>query len=389
MSDEPRQRYDEDESPGWIERVADVAAAFGMNRVRVRWKLQRWHTERRRAKNRRAQAIVHLEYEHKVCPKCTAVNARDEQVCTRCGTKLSARPLELAGRLGLRGPVIGSMSTVIALMITVAYARTVVAAGKAVWEIPVRVLWQHGGNLPKDVPDFEAWRYATSVFLHGGLMHILFNLLSLSVVGPSVEEEYGRWPTMFLFMATGVIASIATRMTGLDGVGIGASGAIMGLIGAVAGAGQRAGNTRGRLRRNAMLKGAAYVFLFGFAVGADNRAHLAGFVAGGVLGFAITPRMMTKRVPRIVGGVLGAIAFVAMLGTVALIMVPPTPIASAALESAARDDFDPYAEIRRVAEACANGDGEACQALDQIEASVCNEDRAACDELHAILPAKR
>src|SRR5262249_44401434 len=100
-----------------------------MNRVRVRWKLQRWHNDRRRAANSRAQKLVHLRYEHSVCPQCTSVNAYDEDVCTRCGAKLQARPLELAGRLGLRGPVIASMSTVIAMMITVAYARTVVAGG--------------------------------------------------------------------------------------------------------------------------------------------------------------------------------------------------------------------------------------------------------------------
>lgn len=359
---------DDDEMPGWIDRVAGVAGALGMNRVKVRWRLQRWHNQRRAAKNRRATAIAHVRYEHRVCPKCTAVNAYDEEVCTRCGTKLAARPLEIVGRLGLRGPIISSMSTVIALAILAVYARTMIATGGVAFSIPIPVLIKHGGNLPREVGDFDAWRYATSVFLHAGVLHLAFNLIALAIVGPYVEDDYGRWPTMFLFMATGLLAAVATRYTGLDGVGIGASGAIMGLIGVAAGAGQRAGTTRGRLRRNDMLKWAAYTFIFGYAVGADNRAHLAGFLAGGVVGLLVTPRLMTRRPAQIAGGVLGGLAFVAMLGTVAIAMVPPVPIVSAQLDL---PDEDLLYEAEGLLEDCQSGDVDACRAVDELEKDLC------------------
>jgi rhomboid protease GluP len=322
MAEEPP----DEEMPAWIDRVAGAAGALGLNRVRVRWKLQRWVNQRRGAARRREQAIDHLRYQHRVCPKCTAVNARDEQVCTRCGTALESRPREMLGRLGLRGPVITSMSTVIALAILAVYVRTSIASGGG-FDIDIDVLIRHGGNLPARYPDFEPWRYATSVFLHAGLLHLAFNLVSLAIVGPQVEEEYGRWPMLFIFVATGIAASFGSRLTGLDGVGIGASGAVMGLIGVAAAAGQRAGTTRGRHRRNDMLKWALYTMFFGFVVGADNRAHLAGFLAGAAIGLAVSPRLAARRPARIAGNVLGAIAMVAMLGTVALTMVPPVRVA--------------------------------------------------------------
>jgi hypothetical protein len=169
----------------------------------------------------------------------------------------------------------------------------------------------------------EPWRFLTSVFLHAGLIHLAFNLMSLAVVGPQVEEDYGRWPMLFLFVVTGVFAAVASRYTGMDGVGIGASGAVMGLIGVAAAAGHRAGNTRGKHRRNDMLKWAAYCMFFGFIVRADNRAHLAGFVLGGAIGLLVPPRLVVRtRVARVIGGILGGFAMVAMLAAVALTMVP-------------------------------------------------------------------
>jgi membrane associated rhomboid family serine protease len=322
VADPPRP--DDEEYPAWIDRVAGWAAAVGLNRVRVRWKLQRWHNQRRLARNRREQKALHVGYQHKVCPKCTAVNDRDDTVCSRCGEALHSRPRELLGRLGLRGPVAASMSTLIALMLLAVYVRTVVASGAAGgFSIPIRVLVLHGGNLPDGWGDDEWWRFATAVFLHAGIWHIAFNVISLSVVGPMVEEEFGRWMTMFLFMVTGIAASIGTRQLGLDGVGIGASGALCGLIGATAAAGQRAGTPRGRHLRNDMLKWFAYVVIFGFLIGADNRAHAVGFLAGAALGLLVPPRWRTLEwLPRI-GVALGVLGLAAALVAVYLTMVPP------------------------------------------------------------------
>jgi membrane associated rhomboid family serine protease len=109
---------------------------------------------------------------------------------------------------------------------------------------------------------------------------------------------------------------------GLDGVGIGASGAMCGLMGLAAAAGHRAGTTRGRLMRNDMLKWLAYTLVFGYFIGADNRAHAVGFAAGALLGLAVAPKTMVKGWPRRIGVGLGAVGLAAAAVTVYLTFVP-------------------------------------------------------------------
>jgi membrane associated rhomboid family serine protease len=214
---------------------------------------------------------------------------------------------------------------VIALVIVGCYVRTALAGHDWI-SIPSGVLIRHGANLPRGVADGEWWRHLTSTILHVGLWHIGFNLLALAVVGPHVERNYGRLGMPFLFVLTGVLASIGSQLTGMWGAG--ASGAIMGMIGAIAGAGQRSGTTIGKQERNAMLRWAVYTIIFGIGVGADNHAHVGGFVVGAAFGLLVPTEARTPRWVRIVVNVLGALSIAAILGAAALVMWPPAGAAT-------------------------------------------------------------
>jgi rhomboid protease GluP len=158
-------------------------------------------------------------------------------------------------------------------------------------------------------------------------MHVLFNLLALGSIGPGVEQIFGGARTLFLYVATGVAANVPTFALGVMTVQIGASGAIMGLIGIAAGWGQRDGTAVGRTVRNQMLKWLAYTTLFGFLVNADHVAHWTGFLVGGVAGWLSRPRSHG-------GGrssldtALGILGLVAALACTALVMLGPrvTPL---------------------------------------------------------------
>lgn len=323
-ANEPAEPSKDDDA--WIEKVVNVAGNLGFNKTRLRWKLIRWQANRTKAANLRAQQQLHIAYAHKTCRECGAVQDKEEAVCTACGAKLGSRGLQVLGRLGILMPVGISMSTLIAIGILIAYARVWVAAGGGFSSPPVMLLLDFGGRWPPAMAD-EPWRLVTSVFLHAGLWHLAFNLLAIATIGPRIEELYGRTTTLGLFVVTGVLANLGALQVGRLAVGIGASGGLMGLIGVAVGYGHRAGRGRGHALRDDMLKWSAYTILFGFAVGADNWAHLFGLLAGVAFGFAVRPATWKRRMVIPARILLGAIGIVGSIGAIAIILTrTPSPI---------------------------------------------------------------
>lgn len=311
------------DGPDWIDRVVAVCAALGLNGVRVRWKLQRIQKRWNAALRRNEQRVGHVRYEHHVCRQCSAIQPRDARTCERCGASMGTRVGHVLERLGVFVPDALSLSLLLGAAIVIVYGRVALASHGAWLALPAQSLIQFGGSLPAGVASEEWWRPATSIFLHAGLWHLAFNLLALASVGPQVEKICGRAIMLTLFLVTGVLASLGSTWVGRYGVGIGASGAIMGLIGVVAGHGHRLGTTAGRLARNDMLKWSLYVVVFGYFIGADNVAHVVGLVSGLVIGYAARPHAWTAprwRAAVVASGIAG------VLGTAAIVIAVMAPI---------------------------------------------------------------
>lgn len=81
----------------------------------------------------------------------------------------------------------------------------------------------------------EWWRFVTPMFLHGGFMHILFNMFCLFVFAPELEKITGKMRFTTLYMLSGIFANVATYFfQDLSYAHLGASGAVFGIFGAFA-----------------------------------------------------------------------------------------------------------------------------------------------------------
>jgi membrane associated rhomboid family serine protease len=78
----------------------------------------------------------------------------------------------------------------------------------------------------------QIWRLFTSIFLHEGLMHFLFNTFALFIFAPALERILGRLKFIALYLFAGVVGNIATLLLGHDIIAyLGASGSLYGLLG--------------------------------------------------------------------------------------------------------------------------------------------------------------
>ena len=134
----------------------------------------------------------------------------------------------------------------------------------------------------------QEWRMVTAIFLHGGILHLLFNAYALWIFGPVVERELGRARFLAIFLTTGLFASAASYgFAGTPGqVSVGASGAIFGVVGAFVSYNYRHRElavAAARLRGLVPFLLLNLILTFTFPL-IDWRAHVGGFVAGLVAG---------------------------------------------------------------------------------------------------------
>jgi membrane associated rhomboid family serine protease len=239
----------------------------------------------------------------KTCRECRALIARSARTCPECGARLGwfvrrgHRPG--AGGLFEQTPATG----ILLVAIFGLYLVTWVATGAmsrggmrgggllgGLGEISGRVLVRFGAHNSAVFLHGEYWRLLTAVFLHANIPHVLFNAVALYNLGSEVESVYGWARTLILFLGAGMAGSTASVLYNrLYLVGIGASGAVFGLIGVIAVFGYRRGGSYGRAIVQVAVRWAAYSLVFGFLLGADNAAHVGGLLGGAALGLVVPP----------------------------------------------------------------------------------------------------
>lgn len=166
---------------------------------------------------------------------------------------------------------------------------------KSITNIDYSVLYIMGAKFNYAILNYgEYWRLITSGFLHGGIVHIAVNMYSLYYAGNQVSKIYGNKKYLLMYLLSAVGASTLS-MVNSQSLSVGASGAIFGLLGAIAAFAFKERSRIGKGYLTNLISIIATNLVIGFMLpNIDNLGHLGGLIVGVLLGFALYKNQTRK-----------------------------------------------------------------------------------------------
>ena len=159
--------------------------------------------------------------------------------------------------------------------------------------IPVMYKLGASGLLPILAQD-RWWTLVTANYLHGGLPHLVFNVMALRSVGKITIDIYGPSRFFIIYCLGGVFSMLASLLA-LIPLTLGASGAVCALIGCMSYDDWRANKDNLKMRIASVGVWVVFIALIGmFLPAVNNWAHGVGFASGFFLGFCLWPRTTIK-----------------------------------------------------------------------------------------------
>lgn len=145
------------------------------------------------------------------------------------------------------------------------------------------------------IAEGEWWRAITSMFLHAGFTHVLFNMFSLFLFGPELEKIAGKTRFLTIYFLAGIFGVAASFITQeADYASVGASGAIYGIFGAFAALVYYTRKTFPQLKQIILPLIVISVIMTFLTPNINISAHLGGLLAGFILGIVyFNPKNMT------------------------------------------------------------------------------------------------
>jgi rhomboid protease GluP len=256
-----------------------------------------------------------VEKRSMLCPSCRRLISNDEPVCPYCGM---ARPGALWKRRvvgGLSGPAADPVKLIIAAnVVFYVLALLLNPTGLGLSANPLQFLSPSDrsllllgatGTLPIGFYG-RWWTLISASFLHGGILHLFFNMMALKQLAPFVLEEFGFHRFSLLYVWTGIAGFLLSYWAGVPFT-IGASASICGLIGAILYYGKSRGGFYGEQIYRQAMGWVVGLVLFGlFFPGINNWAHGGGLVSGLLIAFWTGYR--DRRAERFAHRFLGAVS---------------------------------------------------------------------------------
>jgi rhomboid protease GluP len=159
--------------------------------------------------------------------------------------------------------------------------------------IQINYLMGASGALPV-IAEGRWWTLLSASWLHGGILHIFFNVMWIRQLGPEIANLYGAGRMIIIYTFAGIVGfalSSAMYLLGVPKFGaaitVGASASIFGMLGALVHYGRRTGSSH---VGQAGLQYALFMGILGFVLsGVDNAAHLGGFIGGYAASLVMDP----------------------------------------------------------------------------------------------------
>jgi membrane associated rhomboid family serine protease len=220
----------------------------------------------------------------------------------RCGVRSAQRadPTSAAAQIGRHSQLRNAPAVLVLILLNIVAFLFEISVG----DLNDPGILHRVGALEADtvVSQGEYWRLFTALFLHGGFTHLLFNVFALYVLGPPLERSIGTVRFGVCYLISGLASSVG--VVGLTLVGlvqpselVGASGCIMGIVGAWAGFLLRhhhAPQARQRLANVGLIVAIQIAFDLSTPQ-VSMAAHLSGLIAGFFLGLILAPQGVMTR----------------------------------------------------------------------------------------------
>lgn len=231
-----------------------------------------------------------------LCPNCRKLISADEPRCPYCGL---LRPGGSAQRILSFRFIDGNRDWIrIILYVNVAFFLASLVLNPSVPGLGMNpftflspsstslFLLGATGTIPIDQLH-RWWTLISASYLHGGLLHIFFNMLAFLQLGPFVLREYGFHRFFLVYTWSGVLGFLVSWLAGIPFT-IGASASICGLIGATLYYGKSRGGLYGNIVYRQVMGWTIGLIFFGFMVpGINNWAHGGGLAGGILLGYLL------------------------------------------------------------------------------------------------------
>ncbi|AOY58076.1 peptidase S54, rhomboid [Desulfococcus multivorans] len=229
-----------------------------------------------------------------LCPHCRKLVGRDELRCPYCGAARPGAPWKAIVNLGGASLEYRIIPALIYVNVGLYLLSLLLYPPNLNFMNPLTAFSPSSGSLlllgaSGTIPIDRAgnwWSLVSAGYLHGSLLHILFNMIALKQLGTLTIQAYGARRMIVIYTLTGIAGYAASYLAGVRFT-IGASAAICGLIGALL----YYGKSRGGLFGEALFKQVSGwlvgLFLIGLMPNINNWGHGAGILSGIAVGYII------------------------------------------------------------------------------------------------------